>query len=402
MAAAAAGRPAVKGLALIVVPPTADGPPWATYRVEEFDGDGDALRRAVLGGWLEPAPSHESVTVWCNEEGKALGLPVNRLAMDVWIRWDVYHCLTVGRDWLAGNVVVTGGAGPDGETLDLPEAARRWILRVPPGRGRGHAPPGLGAVRSGGRMSAAQVWTAWAALPEDHPAPVKADRRLPGHVHGGRGPDRVPAGPRVRGVGGRPGAGLRRRRTRPPDTLRSLGRFRSAEREAAPGIAPRGRFRPMIAHVDAPSALRRLAAPPPDPPSSSPPGHPRPVTDHPVTQAPVDTLRPHPRNYRTHPEDQLAHIVRSLQLHGFYRNVVVARDGTILAGHGVVLAARQLGLETVPVIRLDVAPDDARALQVLTGDNEIANLGDVDDRELTELLRELATEDWDLLLGTGF
>ncbi len=119
-------------------------------------------------------------------------------------------------------------------------------------------------------------------------------------------------------------------------------------------------------------------------------------------RVPVDSLHPHPRNYRTHPEDQLAHIVRSLQLHGFYRNVVVARDGTILAGHGVVLAVRQLGWETVPVIRLDVAPDDARALQVLAGDNEIGNLADVNDRELTELLRELAAEDWDALLGTGF
>lgn len=127
------------------------------------------------------------------------------------------------------------------------------------------------------------------------------------------------------------------------------------------------------------------------------------VTDtHDVVRVRVDALRPHPRNYRTHPEDQLAHIERSLRLHGFYRNIVIARDGTILAGHGVVLAARRIGLEEVPVIRLDVGPDDARALQVLTGDNEIANLGDVDDRELTELLRELASEDWDLLLGTGF
>lgn len=123
---------------------------------------------------------------------------------------------------------------------------------------------------------------------------------------------------------------------------------------------------------------------------------------HTVTRVPVDSLRPHPRNYRDHPDDQLAHIVRSIELHGFYRNIVIARDGTILAGHGVVLAARRLGLDEVPVIRLDVSPDDTRALQVLTGDNEIANLGDINDRELTELLRELAAEDWDNLLGTGF
>lgn len=127
--------------------------------------------------------------------------------------------------------------------------------------------------------------------------------------------------------------------------------------------------------------------------------------DEPAVQwiiVPVDSLTPHPRNYRTHPEDQLDHIARSIQLHGFYRNVVVARDHTILAGHGVVLAAKRLGIAQVPVRRLDVDPLEARALQVLAGDNEISNLAEVDDRELTELLRQLASEDVDLLLSTGF
>lgn len=117
---------------------------------------------------------------------------------------------------------------------------------------------------------------------------------------------------------------------------------------------------------------------------------------------PVDSLRAHPRNYRSHPEDQLEHITRSMDLHGVYRNVVIARDGTLLAGHGVVLAARRLGLVELPVVRLDVDPDDPAALQVLTGDNEIANLASDDDRMLTELLRELAEEDLDALLGTGY
>jgi hypothetical protein len=117
---------------------------------------------------------------------------------------------------------------------------------------------------------------------------------------------------------------------------------------------------------------------------------------------PIDGLRPHPRNYRTHPEEQLAHIRRSLELHGFYRNVVVARDHTILAGHGVVEAARSLGRSEIPVRRLDVGPDDVAAIQVLTGDNEMGNLAGVDDRELTELLRELMVDDVDNLLSTGF
>lgn len=118
----------MKGLAITVEAAT-DELPVDRYRVEEFDGDADALR-AVLGGWLEAAPSHESVTVWVNEEGKDLGLPVNRLGMDVWLRWDVHRCMLVGRDWLAGNVVITGGVDRRGETLDLPPEARAWILRV--------------------------------------------------------------------------------------------------------------------------------------------------------------------------------------------------------------------------------------------------------------------------------
>jgi len=117
---------------------------------------------------------------------------------------------------------------------------------------------------------------------------------------------------------------------------------------------------------------------------------------------PVDGLRPHPRNYRTHPAEQLDHIAASIERHGYYRNVVIARDGTILAGHGVVAAVRRLGRSTVPVVRLDLDPEEPRAIQVLTSDNEIARLAEVDDRALTELLRELTAVGVEELLGTGF
>lgn len=127
-----------------------------------------------------------------------------------------------------------------------------------------------------------------------------------------------------------------------------------------------------------------------------------PLLTHSVIRVPLDSLRPHPRNYRTHPDDQLAHIIRSIELHGQYRNIVIARDHTILAGHGVALAAGRLGLTDVAVIRLDIDPEDTAALQVLAGDNEISNLAEVDDRVLTELLRELAAVDVDNLLSTGF
>lgn len=114
-------------------------------------------------------------------------------------------------------------------------------------------------------------------------------------------------------------------------------------------------------------------------------------------------LKPHPRNYRVHPDDQIAHIQSSIAEHGFYRNVVVAKDYTILAGHGVVEAVNKMGLfgpETVPVVRIDVDPDDPVALKILTGDNEIGKLAEVNDRVLSEVLKDLATVDQ--LIGTGF
>lgn len=120
-----------------------------------------------------------------------------------------------------------------------------------------------------------------------------------------------------------------------------------------------------------------------------------------TTTAPVDSLKPHPRNYRSHPEDQLAHVEQSLRDNGVYRPVIVAKDDTILAGHGLVQAAKNIGLDELPVVRLDLDPDDPRAIKVLVGDNEIARTAEVQDRALTDLVKEIKDMEGDLL-GTGF
>ena len=116
----------------------------------------------------------------------------------------------------------------------------------------------------------------------------------------------------------------------------------------------------------------------------------------------VSELKPHPKNYREHPDDQLDHIVQSIKDNGHYRNVVIAKDNIILAGHGVVKASNKMGLKTIPVVRLDVPHTNKKAMKVLTGDNEIAHLGIVDDRLLSELLKEIKDSDITGLLGTGY
>jgi hypothetical protein len=119
-----------------------------------------------------------------------------------------------------------------------------------------------------------------------------------------------------------------------------------------------------------------------------------------VTYADLASLKAHPRNYKQHPEEQLAHLMESIRQFGFLRPVVVARGDVILIGHGIVEAAKRLGKRRVPVKRLDVDPNDPLALRVLTGDNEVGKLAERDARGLTEILRDVLHGD--SLLGTGF
>lgn len=124
---------------------------------------------------------------------------------------------------------------------------------------------------------------------------------------------------------------------------------------------------------------------------------------HEARLVPLADLSPHPRNYRTHPAEQITHLAASIEEHGFYRNVVAARDLTILAGHGVVEAAATIPVDAVPVIVLDLDPLEAAALKILAGDNEIARLAGVDHAGLAAILSELDTRDpLAGLLGTGY
>lgn len=117
---------------------------------------------------------------------------------------------------------------------------------------------------------------------------------------------------------------------------------------------------------------------------------------------PIGHLKPHPRNYRHHPPDQVEHIAASIEENGFYRNIVAAQDQTILAGHGTVLGAGHLGMTEVPVVILDIEPDSPQALKILAADNELARFAEVDDRVLTDLLREVSESSPSQLRGTGY
>jgi ParB-like chromosome segregation protein Spo0J len=64
----------------------------------------------------------------------------------------------------------------------------------------------------------------------------------------------------------------------------------------------------------------------------------------------VDKLIPYINNARTHSEEQINQIALSIKEFGFRAPILIGKNNTIIAGHGRVLAAKKIGLETIPYI----------------------------------------------------
>jgi DNA modification methylase len=118
-----------------------------------------------------------------------------------------------------------------------------------------------------------------------------------------------------------------------------------------------------------------------------------------VDEVPIDDLRPDPANPRRISEDELDALERSLRQFGFVQPVLARReDRTVIGGHQRLVAARRLGLATVPVTWLDVTVEQARLLGLAL--NKIS--GTWDEQLLARLLADLeAVPDVDLTLS-GF
>ena len=119
-----------------------------------------------------------------------------------------------------------------------------------------------------------------------------------------------------------------------------------------------------------------------------------------IEQWPTAKLLPYARNARTHSEEQVAQIAASIKEFGFTNPVLIDADGGIIAGHGRVMGARQLGLAEVPCIRLGHLTDAQRRAYVIA-DNRLALNAGWDDAMLALEMRDLMDEGYDVGL-TGF
>jgi len=116
---------------------------------------------------------------------------------------------------------------------------------------------------------------------------------------------------------------------------------------------------------------------------------------------PVSSLEAHKRNYRAHPPEQIKHLVASLQRFSQVKDIVVKKNThngryTVLAGHGVVEAARECYMPELQCVIVPASWSEQECEAYLVADNHISN-GAVDDEQLlARILQEQMDAGFDL------
>jgi len=118
------------------------------------------------------------------------------------------------------------------------------------------------------------------------------------------------------------------------------------------------------------------------------------------SQIALTALAPYPKNARTHSDEQVEKIAKSLQEFGFINPVLIDSKNMIIAGHGRVLAAKKIGMDKVPCVRVEGLTDEQIRAYILA-DNRLAEDAGWDDDILKAELQELKDNGFDISL-TGF
>ena len=122
-------------------------------------------------------------------------------------------------------------------------------------------------------------------------------------------------------------------------------------------------------------------------------------TLHEYCERDIDSLIPYANNSRTHSEEQIAQIAASILEFGFTNPLLIDENGGIIAGHGRIMAARRLGMESVPCIVLD-GLTEAQKKALVIADNKLAINAGWDEELLAAEIERLMELDFDTsLLG---
>ena len=119
-----------------------------------------------------------------------------------------------------------------------------------------------------------------------------------------------------------------------------------------------------------------------------------------IEEVNISTLVLDPANVRQHPDVNIESIKGSLSRFGQQKPIVVGKGNVIVAGNGTVMAAKQLGWDTVKIVHTDLIGSEATAFAI--ADNRTAELAEWNDEDLAKTLAALQIEDEELARITGF
>lgn len=117
----------------------------------------------------------------------------------------------------------------------------------------------------------------------------------------------------------------------------------------------------------------------------------------------ISKLNEHPKNPRIHTSEQIQKIADSIQGNGWGRPIIISKDYYILAGHGAVQAALQLGLTKVPYKYLEPHRNhnEPEAIAYMIADNKTTDESDWNYGKLDIVFEDLKLKGFDVRL-TGF
>lgn len=119
-----------------------------------------------------------------------------------------------------------------------------------------------------------------------------------------------------------------------------------------------------------------------------------------IQEVRIDALKPYKRNAKKHSPEQVRKIADSIEEFGFLNPILIDKDHNVIAGHGRIMASKELGKETVPCLYVEGLTDEQRRAYILA-DNRLTEMGEWDEELVNEELTALKAEGFDISL-TGF
>ena len=116
-----------------------------------------------------------------------------------------------------------------------------------------------------------------------------------------------------------------------------------------------------------------------------------------VQEVDVSLLKPYERNAKLHGVDQIEKLCKSIEEFGFISPCLIDNDYNVIAGHGRIMAAKRMGMESVPCLFVEGLTDEQRRAYILA-DNRLTELGEWDMELVRSELSDLKDAEFDTSL----